>query len=236
MQEWWRRAFTDDYQQLYAHRDDASAAAEVAGVLPLLRSCDGPILDACCGNGRHLQALRRAGLRASGFDFSADLLARAAQRDDCRGHLLRGDLREPALASGWGAVLLFFTAFGYFDDAGNAAVLAELAGLLRPGGLLMLDQPDPEHLRANLRSESERHTPDGTLLRESRQLTHDRVEKTVTLIRDGRSERITESVRLYEEDELTALAQRHGLRHDGRWRSLLGPEHDDDRLVLWLRK
>ena len=74
---WWKAAFGAHYETLYAHRDDASAAAEVAGLLPRLRQAPGPILDACCGNGRHLAALRAAGLPAFGFDLSADLLRSA---------------------------------------------------------------------------------------------------------------------------------------------------------------
>ncbi len=145
---WWQAAFAAGYEQVYAHRDDASAAGEIAGLLPRLRQAPGAVLDAGCGNGRHLQALRAAGLPAFGFDLSPQLLASARLRPPCQGRLVRADMRAPPLAGGWGAIVLLFTAFGYFDDAGNAALLRRLAEMLAPGGWLLLDLPEPARCAA----------------------------------------------------------------------------------------
>ena len=128
---WWEQAFGPLYAEVYHHRDDASAALEINGLLPRLREQSGVVIDAACGGGRHLAALRKAGIPALGFDLSPDLLGLAAQRAPCRGHLVRGDLRRPPFAEGsCGAVLLLFTAFGYFDDQGNADCLSALGRLL----------------------------------------------------------------------------------------------------------
>ena len=183
---WWKTAFGAHYESLYAHRDDASAVAEVAGLLPRLRQVPGPILDACCGNGRHLAALRAAGLPAFGFDLSADLLRSANHRSQCRERMVRCDMRTPAVSGGWGAVLVLFTAFGYFDDKTNATCLATFAQLLVPGGLLVLDLPNPQAIKQKLIPRSERMTPDGHVV-EERTIGQGRVEKTVTLSRDDAS-------------------------------------------------
>lgn len=232
---WWEQAFGEHYETLYAHRDDVSAEVEIAGLLPRLRQAPGPILDACCGNGRHLAALRAAGLPAFGFDLSQDLLASARRRPGCRDRLVRCDMRTPALGSGWGAVLMLFTAFGYFDDDGNAACLTAIARLLTPGGFLVLDLPDLDEVRAALVPRSERDTECGHLL-EERRLVGSRVEKNVTITSSGRPPQIyRESVRLYDQQEIAELAMRCGLVVDARWDSLRCENSDDQRHVYWLK-
>jgi SAM-dependent methyltransferase len=234
---WWESAFCHEYQEVYAHRSDDEAGDEIAGLLPRLRQVRGPVLDAGCGNGRHLAALRAAGLDAIGFDLSPDLLALGARRPSCRGRLLRCDMRAPAVAPGWGAILLLFTAFGYFDDEGNRALLAALARLLAGGGWLVLDLPERDHLARTLVPLSRRTTASGLEVAECRCLQDERVLKTVTLSRDGTIlRRYTESVRLYSRAELSGLAAAAGLALVDCWPGLRGAQHDDHRLVGWLAR
>ncbi len=232
---WWDEAFQQHYLAIYAHRDDQSAVEEIAGVLPRIQAQSGPVLDACCGNGRHLAALRAAGLPAWGFDYSHDLLRVAAARPETAGYVFRSDVRAPAIGTGWGAITLFFTAFGYFDDEQNARTLEGLAQALRPGGLLLIDVPNPERVRINLVPESHKDV-DGLHIHEQRSLSGQRVEKRVRLEKDGKElQSYTESVRLYETDEMARMAQAAGLDVEACWPSLRGPDHDDDRHVYWLR-
>lgn len=236
--DWWRGAFADAYADVYAHRDDAAAGAEVAGLLPRLRAAPGPVLDACCGDGRHLAALLRAGVSAWGFDWSPQQAARAQARAECRGRVTRADVRAPAFADGaFGAVALLFTAFGYFEDADNGAVLATLVRTLAPGGWLLLDLPDADRLRATLVPASERRTPAGRSVRERRSLSGRRVEKTVE-VREGEVVIASwrESVRLYADDEIRALLAANGLTAVERWASLRGAGMDEGRAVWWARR
>lgn len=234
---WWEQAFTAAYLEVYHHRSDAQAAAEVAGLLPRLRAAPGPVVDAGCGAGRHLAALRAAGLAAVGFDLSRDLLLAARGRAGCAGGVARGDLRRPPIAGGCGAVLCLFTAFGYFDDAGNADCLRALAAPVAPGGWVLLDLPEPDALRRGLRPATERATPGGWRVVERRRLAGDRVEKSVEAHPPGRAAVAwTESVRLYRRDEVEGLARSAGLDVDAIWPGLRGPDDRADRLVAWLRR
>lgn len=234
---WWATAFGPHYPDVYAHRDDGAARAEVAALLPRLRAAPGPVLDVGCGNGRHLAALRAAGLAAFGLDYSPALLAAAGARPACAGRLLRADMRVPPVAGGWGAALLLFTAFGYFDDQENAACLAALGRLLAPGGWVVLDLPEPDGLAAALVPRSVRRTPAGLELDERRRIVAGRIEKTVELSRAGVVERrYVESVRLYRRDELARLAEAAGLALVESWSGLGGPATAGDRLVCWLRR
>jgi len=233
--DWWRAAFAEHYSEVYHHRDDSSATREIAGLLPRLRAAPGPVLDACCGGGRHLAAMRAAGLDAYGFDFSAHLIAQAQARKECTGRVVRGDMRAPPFGGGFGAITLLFTAFGYFDDAGNAATLAALAKLVVPGGWLVLDLPDPERMRANLIPESSRTTPAGVEVLERRRLCHPYVEKTVSVFDNGIIVATwLERIRLYDRADIIALGQSASLTAEW-WPGLEGPRSDAGRLVAWLQ-
>ncbi|MBA2479766.1 MAG: methyltransferase domain-containing protein [Planctomycetes bacterium] len=227
---WWERAFGPEYLQVYAHRDDRLARDEVEGLLPRLRSAPGPILDVGCGNGRHLEQLAAAGLPSWGFDYSEHLLEIARERAACRGRLARSDMRHPAFAPGWGAIVLLFTAFGYFDDAENAACLAALGRLLAPGGWLLVDLPDSDHVRRSLVPESRRMTAAGVEIVERRRIDGDRMVKDVGC---DQAE-YHESVRLYAPAEISAMVEAAEMRVVDIWSSLRGPGHDDRRRVFWI--
>jgi SAM-dependent methyltransferase len=236
-QFWWQQAFHHDYEELYAHRDDVSAAAEIAGIVPRLQQTGGPILDMGCGNGRHLAALRAAGLPAFGCDWSQDLLRKAQQRPAISPLIMRGDMRHPPVTTGWGAVILLFTAFGYFSDEENKHCFHALAELLKPGGWLLLDVPNKEHVEKNLIPFSDKVISADKRMTEQRSLSGNRVEKLVTIFQNNAIERsYTESVRLYSVSELSALAQNTHLTLHDYWPSLRGEQYDDQRQVVWLKK
>ena len=229
---WWQAAFGPDYEQVYAHRSDDAASTEIAGLLPQLGT--GPVLDACCGNGRHLAALQRAGIAAVGFDYSANLLRSAAGRAAVQGRVSRADVRAIPYAGNFSAVLVLFTAFGYFDEADNRVALAALAGQLAPDGKLVLDLPDPQRVRAELIPESSKSVA-GLQITEQRRIEGNRVVKDVRISRpDGSVHAYTESVRLYGADEIASLAEAVGLRVRACWPSLRGAEIDESRQVYWL--
>jgi SAM-dependent methyltransferase len=240
--EWYEEAFRADYLRVYPHRDDASAAGEVrawAGRLPGLAR-GRRVLDVACGAGRHLRALRAAGIRAVGCDLSEDLLAAAAARASrC---LLRCDMRALPFADGtFDAVTSFFSSFGYFpgEDA-DARVLREEARVLGARGGLLLDLMDPETVRRDLVPRSERESG-GMRLVEVRSLSADgrRVEKEVSVSEGGRERRWRESVRLYDPAEVEGMAAAAGLVPSGRFAGH-GPEPWSSgaapRCVLLFRK
>jgi SAM-dependent methyltransferase len=234
---WWEAAFGPAYSDLYRHRDDRSAASEIAGVLPRLRAAGGTICDVGCGNGRHLAVLAEAGMAVIGFDFSEHLLGLAAERLPLSGRLFRADMRQPPLRPGsCAAVTLFFTAFGYFDDATNGATLQALAALLRPGGLLLLDLPDPDLVRSSLVSESFDERPDGISLRQRRRLEGASVIKRVDIIGGPEAISYEERVRLYEDDEIAALASQARCRVMDCWGGLGDGASQTGRKVYWLER
>src|SRR5713226_6759275 len=96
---WWESWFGEEYLELYPHRDLESARREVAFALDRLDSEPTPLLDLCCGSGRHSLRFAESGIRPVGLDYSAPLLELARTRDlDLP--LVRGDMRSLSFADG----------------------------------------------------------------------------------------------------------------------------------------
>lgn len=212
---WFEEAFRADYRAVYPHRDLEAARPEVRWLVE--HGVRGRTLDLCCGFGRHTLLLREAGIDVFGLDLSSDLLAAAGTLPGAErllaGRLVRGDARELPFARGsFDSLVNLFSSFGYFGELGDERVLAEIARVLRPGGLAVLDLMNPGFVRANLRDETTREGED-FLLRERRSLADSgrRVLKDVELVRNGESRRWREDVRLYELDELRPKLAAHGL-------------------------
>jgi SAM-dependent methyltransferase len=233
---WFVEAFREGYLDVYPHRDVESARREVAYLLA--RGVGGRVLDLCCGFGRHVRALRERGVDAFGIDLSLDLLRRA---EDLPGRLACADARAiPFAAGSLGAVVSLFSSFGYFGDEGDRRVLGEVARVLRPDGVLVLDLMNPVRVRAAL-VPSTQTVRGGLRIEERRALADEgrRVVKEVSVrAQDGSTRRWREDVRLYELEELkeilagTALEIRavHG-DFDGA-----DPSPDSIRQILWLRR
>ena len=235
MDEWFKDWFDEDYAAIYGHRDEREAEAAVAMALaaaPQLGS--GPVLDLGCGSGRHLAALRESNGLAFGLDLSRDLLALAPER--LRPWLLRGDMRRLPLRPGrLAGICLWFTPFGYFSDAENRELLRSLRALLRPGGALVLDYLNAPFVRARLVAEDV--AVHGAIRVHSRRaLEGDRLVKRMTLthLETGLVREALESVRLYEPEELRAMAADCGFslaRVAGDYR---GAEFDQERSARWI--
>jgi SAM-dependent methyltransferase len=211
MAEWFEQWFDEDYALLYAHRDDEEARQAVAmalNIAPELRL--GPVLDLACGSGRHLAALHEHHPDAYGLDLSSALLQRAPEA--LAGHLVRGDMRALPFRPGvFAGICLWFTPFGYFDDAKNAALLAQLYNHVRPGGVLLMDYLNAHHLAQELVPE-ETVERCGIRIHSRRRFEHHRVVKDMTLTRldTGEERHAVESVRVYDPEEVEAMAARAG--------------------------
>jgi SAM-dependent methyltransferase len=219
---WYDAAFQSDYLRVYPQRDLESARPEVAFLLE--RGVRGRVLDLCCGFGRHALLLREAGADVFGLDRSAELLAAAGDLPRAeqllRGRLVRADMQSvPFAAASFDAVVNLFSSFGYLGEEGDAAVLAEIARVLRAGGLAVLDLMNPARVRAALVARSARSGP-GFELVERRRLAEGgrRVIKEVELeLAGGVHRRWVEDVRLYEAGELERMLARAGLASAGAW-------------------
>ena len=117
------------------------AAAELAWRLLELRP-GMSVLDLACGHGELAAGLAVRGCQVTGLDSSAVFLDRARAAAASAGvsiDYVAGDMRQLPWRSRFDRVVNWSTAFGYFDDTANRAVLDGIAGVLRPGGRLAMD-------------------------------------------------------------------------------------------------
>lgn len=113
--------------------------------LPDLRPVQ-PVLDLGCGRGELLLLLREAGVEASGIE-SDPALAGGARRRGLK--IIEGDVLETLSdqdSEGWGALTAIHL-FEHLAPAKLATVLSEVRRVLRPGGLLIAECPNPHTLR-----------------------------------------------------------------------------------------
>lgn len=137
----------DDFMYFYSEDlTDERADFEAAGWVKLLK-LDSPIgiLDLACGFGRIANRLAALGHSVTGVDLTPGFLELA--REDAAGmgvqvNYRAENMRRISYAEEFDCVLILFTSFGYFDDAGNLLVMKNVARALKPGGLLGFDIPN----------------------------------------------------------------------------------------------
>ncbi|MGE5236865.1 MAG: methyltransferase domain-containing protein [Acidobacteriota bacterium] len=97
------------------------------------------VVDAGCGAGLHLGVLGELGVAAVGFDLALSALVAGGRRDVAAGDLLAPPLREAR----WDGVLCLGNTFSLLADrSAQRLALGRLAGLLRPGGTMLLQGED----------------------------------------------------------------------------------------------
>jgi SAM-dependent methyltransferase len=134
--------FDEDYLHFYRPLEvDNDAEADLVWHLAALEPA-AEVLDLACGHGRIANRLAGMGARVTGLD-ATDLFLELA-RDDAatlgvQVDYVLGDMREIPWVDRFDAAVSWFTAFGYFDDEQNRAVLADVHRALRRGGRFLIE-------------------------------------------------------------------------------------------------
>jgi SAM-dependent methyltransferase len=166
------------------------------------------VLDLGCGPGDMASRLAGRGCQVTGLDSSEVFLDRAradAAAAGVRVEYVAGDMRRLPWAGRFDRVVNWSTAFGYFDDAVNRAVLDGIVQVLRPGGRLIMDLDNLTSFLAAFspsRVVAARENGDMLVDRYNLDALTGRFEAERTVIRGGKARRITFVKRLFGFPEL----------------------------------
>ncbi len=217
MTEWFEEWFnTEEYQNVYRHRDDADAERLVKMILAGTGlDHRARVIDLACGTGRHSIQFAEKGFDVTAVDLSENLLNVASKTAKCQGlkiKFVNGDLRKFCITSKFDLAVNLFTSFGYFEtDDENFSLFSIAYNLLNPGGYFVIDYFNANYLRNNLIPHSEDISHEEKIIQE-RRIIGDRVIKDIIINKKGIRKNFRESVRMYTVSELKDRLEKSGLR------------------------
>jgi SAM-dependent methyltransferase len=173
------------------------------------------ILDVPCGQGRHTLELAARNYQMTGVDFSPGFLDEARSKASARQLKIaweRRDMRALPWQDEFDGAFCIGGSFAYFDDEGNAAFLRSVARALKPGGRFALDGTRiAEFILPRFREREWSQVGDFLFLEENHyDPARGRIQTEYTLVRDGKTEKKSDSVRIYTYRELDRLLEEAG--------------------------
>jgi SAM-dependent methyltransferase len=144
------------------------------------------------------------------------------------------DMRDLPWVEHFEAIVSWFTAFGYFDDEGNRAVLAAAHAALKAGGTLLLDLNNRDRLTALDRQAALEERDDNYLIDRMRyDVASGRMRTERTVLRAGRVHRMRFDLRLFTYPELATWLRQAGFRQIAGYDEEGKPfERDSQRMVV----
>ena len=225
--EWWETFFSgivlDMWQQAIPEEHTRAEAEFICSLLQLPPGAR--ILDAPCGEGRIARELAAKGHQLTGVDIAQDFVEEAQTKAKQRGLAIafeQWDVRSLRFVADFDGAICWGNSFGYFDDAGNAAMLQSLACALKPGGRLVLDASSNAESRLPNFREREWCKIGDILFLEENEFDHaqGRMITHYTFVRDGKEETRTASHRIYTYREIWRMLEEAGFAHVESYASL----------------
>jgi SAM-dependent methyltransferase len=199
--------FGEDYLYFYTEMLATRTDAEADLIWRLLELEPGmEVLDLACGHGRIANVLAGRGCVVTGLD-SAPLFLDQARRDAAALGVTvsyeAGDMRALPWTDRFDRVVNWFTAYGYFDDAGNRQVLSQVIRALKPDGRFAVQINNRDWILRNFQPAGVAER-DGNLLIDRRRfdLETSRMVTRRTVVRDGAVRHAPYFVRMFTFTEL----------------------------------
>jgi ubiquinone/menaquinone biosynthesis C-methylase UbiE len=130
----------------YAKRGRLWRGATSLDPLPAFAPRPGPVLEVGCGDGKFLSALAAFGYRWIGADFSRYALKFA--REDAKGTCVLSDARKLPFKDRSMPIVVARYVLGAFRSEGRTRVAMECARVLRPDGVLLIEDFSSEDFRS----------------------------------------------------------------------------------------
>ncbi len=221
--DWWRKIFNSVYLKTDGDvvGDQSITTKEIDFLLDFLKQpLDAPILDLCCGQGRHTIEMKRRGYKnVEGLDLSNYLIQKAKDLSAAEGFSIpfrKGDARRlPFETDHFELVLILGNSFGYFDTIDDdLKVLKEVLRVLKPWGRIVLDITNGNYLRKNYEPRSWEWIDKNYFVCRERSLSSDDrrliSREVVTHVEKGVIADQFYAERLYSQEEICQLLERAG--------------------------
>jgi D-alanine-D-alanine ligase len=236
--DWWRHIFNANYLRtdgdVVNDENITKHEAQVfAGLLDVDK--DAYILDLCCGQGRHVLEMARQGFwNVHGLDRSHYLISRAksvAKKEGLHVSFKEGDARKlPFPTDHFDVVTILGNSFGYFETKeDDIRVLEEIRRIMKPGGKLLIDITDGDHMRSTFEPRSWEWIDKNYFVCRERSLSSDNERlisrEVITHVKKGVIADQFYAERLYSQDELYSLLEMNGF-HDVEQKHSMTPESE----------
>lgn len=238
----WYESWFDStyYHLLYQHRNDEEAENFLSLLLQRIHlPAPSPVLDLACGKGRHSRFLYQCGHEVTGVDLSPENIRHCKQYENERLHFYQHDMRRVLRINYFNAVFNLFTSFGYFDrPSENERVIISATSALQRGGYFIIDFLNAAYIMHHLK-ESQETERDGVLFRVTRQITGNKIIKTIHVHDQGKEHTFREEVALIFPDQFIQWFAKAGLTVLNMYGDYqLGEYHPDSsqRLIFITRK
>jgi SAM-dependent methyltransferase len=251
--DWYKSWFsTQDYLELYKHRDNTDASKIVSLIFNHINLPEGSsVLDLACGNGRHSVLLAEKGMKVTGIDLSDYLISQACSKKltdykDFAENLsfeIR-DMRDIDHENNFDMVVNLFSSFGYFeDDKENEKVINSISRSLRKGGYFVLDFLNKDYLENRLVPFDVKRT-EGKIIVQVREVKNSFVYKHILIFKNSVEEypalaQFTERIRLYTEENFRNMLAKNGLKVINVFGDFAGSKYDrndSERLIIFSQK
>lgn len=229
------------YIDVYSHRDEN----EAVDFADLIESEINPnknwkILDFCCGTGRLSIELAKRGYNVDGFDLSENLLS-IVKEESRKKHLDLNlevcDMRQFNRTAHYDLTINFFTSFGYFDAVENNKVISNMCNSIQKGGWLVFDFFNSTYVQNTLVDKDERIENDLRII-QKRWIEGDRINKEITIRKNGDSNKFFESVQMYSREELINMLENAGMKIQRVFGDYKGSEFSNEspRTIIFAQK
>jgi SAM-dependent methyltransferase len=237
---WYKNWFGHpDYLKVYNHRDDIDAVKLIDLIERQIPGLKGlRILDLACGNGRHTLELVKRGYNVTGIDISDQLLNIAREKAaNLKKEILflNADMRYFKFPFKFDVIINLFTSFGYFEtDEQNELVIHRISKTLNQNGTFVLDFFNSNHIINNFIPRDEKNEGEIKIIQE-REIKDNRIIKHITLIKNGKSEQFSESVRLFTFEEIANMFAGNNLEIVNLFGDYSGNffQPDSERLIIF---
>jgi len=174
------------------------------------------VLDIPCGEGRISNVLAKKGMEITGVDINPVMLKRALQftkANKLKSKFIKKNMWDIDFENEFDAALCFWGSFGYFSDEVNRKFLEKVFKALKPGGRFLVDMHTVETLLSVFQPNGWFKAGD-IYVTEYRtyDVFNSRINSDWTLIKKGKTENKTVSIRLYSYKELINILQDIGFK------------------------